>query len=147
LRNRGWPTVACVQEPPAGMTERLSGSAVSLSTEPLNIRQAAAECDFAILNAGHNAVAQFLLAGKPLLLLPISLEQGILTRRLCGQGLAAAAGLDNPAEIQRGLEEVLNGGCLAGAVQAFAKQHAGHDPTRSQSELIDCMEARATASA
>ncbi len=119
---------------------------VALATIPLDMRQAAAECDFAILNAGHNAAAQFLLAGKPLLLLPISLEQGILTRRLCEQGLAVSAGCDNPAEIQRGLEEILNGGGLKDAVRGFAEKHAAYDPIGSQSELTDRMEARAAAS-
>ncbi len=145
LRNRGWPTVACVQEPPAGAVQRFAGSTVALATNPLDMRQAAAECDFAILNAGHNSVAQFLLAGKPLLLLPISLEQGILTRRLGERGLAVSAGCDNPAEIQRGLDDVLNGGCLADAVRGFAQKHAAYDPIGSQSELTDRMEACAAA--
>lgn len=68
------------------------------------MHRAAKECDAAILNAGLNSTINLLMAGKPILLLPLTLEQYLTARnvermgagldvsRLRGQALADAVG-------------------------------------------------------
>jgi UDP:flavonoid glycosyltransferase YjiC (YdhE family) len=54
---------------------------IHISAHPYNIHRAAAECDLAICHGGQGTVVASLLAGKPLLLLPLQLEQHLLSLR------------------------------------------------------------------
>jgi UDP:flavonoid glycosyltransferase YjiC (YdhE family) len=141
LRERGFPTVVYTFDLARETAERLAGSTVWPATAPLSIAQAAAECDIAILNAGHNASAQFLLAGKPLLLLPISLEQGILMRRLVEQGLGVSANIDRPDEINAALNNLLANDRYRIAAQAFAAKYSGYNASAAQEGIIGNLEA------
>jgi UDP:flavonoid glycosyltransferase YjiC (YdhE family) len=40
----------------------------------MDVTRAAAECDVAVLNGGHGVTAEMLLAGKPVLAVPLVLE-------------------------------------------------------------------------
>ncbi len=140
LRNQGQPTVVYSHDLPPDAFAKLAGPTISLAAEPLDIGQAATECDLAILNAGHNAVAQFLLAGKPLLLLPISLEQGLLTMRLVSQGLAASANCNQPHEIQAAMSRLLADGRAPDAARAFAAKYSSYNSDSAQDGIVARLE-------
>ena len=109
-------------------SERWRGSTVRISPEPLDMRGAAAQCDLAILNAGHGATAAMLLAGVPLLQLPIQIEQyhnALATARL-GAGIHAELG--DLAGFSSALDRLLADGEYQDAAQAFADRYADHDP-------------------
>jgi UDP:flavonoid glycosyltransferase YjiC (YdhE family) len=142
LTRRGLPTVAYTHDLPRATAEKLAGPTMRLSMVPLDCRQAAAECDIAILNSGHNSAAQFLMAGKPLLLLPISLEQGLLMRRLVEQGLALAAPPDRPQTIAAGIDGLLTNSRFRDAARAFAAKYVSYDPDAAQDAIIDSIEER-----
>jgi hypothetical protein len=140
LRRRGLPTVAYTHDLPRAAAEKLAGPTILLSAAPINIAQAAAECDIAILNSGHNSCAQFLLAGRPLLLLPIALEQGLLMRRLTSQGLAVSAPPDRPPAIAAALDELLANERYRTAAGAFAAKYAAYDSEAAQEEILSRIE-------
>lgn len=77
---------------------------VRVSRVPLPLQRIATHCDLAIVHGGHDTTAIFLLAGCPLLLVPLHREQLGLARRVeqIGAGVVAM-----PADGVRGLEEVL----------------------------------------
>lgn len=68
---------------------------VFCSQEPLSMAQAMAEADFALCHAGIGTVAQFVSAGKPLVLLPILVEQHRVARAAAAQQLALMPRLVN----------------------------------------------------
>jgi hypothetical protein len=160
LLRRGLPTVVYTHDLPREMAAKLMNSTMPtsgappladfagqchpvdqrhpmlVSDAPLNVSQAAAECDVAILNSGHNSAAQFLLAGKPLLLLPIALEQGLLMRRLVEQGLAVSAPPDRPAAIQAALDELLTNPRYRAAARAFAAKYVSYDAEAAQDQIV-----------
>jgi hypothetical protein len=127
LRRRELPTVAYTHDLPQAAAEKLAGPTMFISPAPLDAAQGAAECDIAILNSGHNSCAQFLLAGKPLLLLPIALEQGLLMRRLTSQGLAVSAPPDRPAAIAAALDELLAKPRYGESARTFAAKYATYE--------------------
>jgi hypothetical protein len=147
LRRRGLPTVAYSHDLPRELADKLAGPTMFASPSPLNISQAAAECDIAILNSGHNSSAQFLLSGKALLLLPIALEQGLLMRRLTSQGLAVSAPPDRPPAIAAALDELLTRTCYRDAARAFAAKYVSYDPEAVQNYIVAAVIAATTASA
>ena len=61
-------------------------SRVRISAHPYNIHRAAAECDLAICHGGQGTIVASLLAGKPLLLLPLHLEQHLMSLRVAEFG-------------------------------------------------------------
>jgi UDP:flavonoid glycosyltransferase YjiC (YdhE family) len=136
LRQRGIPTVAYTHDLPRETADKLAGPTLHIASAPLDIAQAAAECDVAILNSGHNSAAQFLLAGKPLLLLPIALEQGLLMRRLVEKGLAVSAPPDRPAAIAAALDDLLSNTRFRDAAQAFAAKYASYEPEDAQDAIV-----------
>jgi hypothetical protein len=136
LRERAFPTIVYTFDLARATAERVAGQTIRLATAPLKITQAAAECDLAILNSGHNASAQFLMAGKPLFLLPISLEQGLLMRRLVEQGLAVSAPPDRPAAIEAAFDHLLSNRSLPESARAFSKQHAAYNAEAAQDEIV-----------
>ncbi len=141
LRRRGLPTVVYTHDIPQATAEKLTGPTLFISPAPLDAAQASSECDIAILNSGHNSCAQFLRAGKPLLLLPIALEQGLLMRRLTSQGLAVSAPPDRPPAIAAALDELLTNPRYRDSARAFAAKYVSYDPQAAQDEIIRRIEA------
>jgi hypothetical protein len=140
LRRRGLPTVAYTHDLPKAVVEKIAGPTLFISPVPLNATQAAAECDIAILNSGHNSCAQFLRAGKPPLLLPIALEQGLLMRRLTSQGLAVSAPADHPPAIAAALDELLSNPRYLDAAKAFAAKYASYDAEAALDNIVNRIE-------
>ena len=91
---------------PGSLVAQYSSSRVSFSRELVAIRTAVEECDFVVCHAGSGTVAATLLGGKPLLLLPMHLEQLLLSMRVVelGAGLFVeeiAAGADYQGPVRQ----------------------------------------------
>jgi UDP:flavonoid glycosyltransferase YjiC (YdhE family) len=80
-------------------------------------------CDLAILNAGHGSTLSMLLAGKPVLLAPIYLEQCMTTRSVVQLGAGLGAAPDRPDQIAQQLETLLASGRFTEAAQRFARRY------------------------
>ena len=92
----------------------------------LDINTVASQCDLAVLNGTHSTSAQMLLAGKPMLQIPLFLEQlhnGMAIRRL-GAGLCASA--VRPNEIVAALSRLLSSSEYAVAAVRFRNRHVDH---------------------
>lgn len=53
-------------------------TSLMIASESVDIGHAATECDVAVLSGGHGTVAAMLLAGKPVIIIPLQLEQFLL---------------------------------------------------------------------
>ena len=104
---------------------RLASESIHFSETPLDLIQAAAGCDIAITNSTHGTVATFLLAGKPVLLLPIYFEQAKLARNIERMGAGLWSGLGNPQDMNNKLQMLLDDSRYRHAAEEFAKKYAG----------------------
>jgi GT2 family glycosyltransferase len=91
----------------------------------INVKEIIRDADAAIVYGGHGLTAAFLLAGKPLLILPTQLEQFILAKRV----VALGAGLMlHPKEAQGDVEvsirQLLDNAKFTTAAQAVAQRNA-----------------------
>jgi len=103
----------------------------------LDLAMVGRECDVAILNAGHGATVSMLMAGKPILQIPLNLEQtltGINTARMQA-GLSAQA--NQPQEITAKLTGLLDSEQLAAGARRFATRYADFDPEWQIAQLAD----------
>jgi hypothetical protein len=93
--------------------------------KPVNLVQAVKESDLVICHSGHGTISATLLGGRPLLLLPLNIEQRMLAARVAGMG----AGLAAPALAPEGMREkflrLLAEPAYTTAARAFAERYAG----------------------
>jgi UDP:flavonoid glycosyltransferase YjiC (YdhE family) len=96
---------------------------IHYSTEPIAISQVARQCQIAITNGNLTTAAGFILAGKPQLLLPYTLEKYLTARcvELLGAGLAVAA---RDPLLETKLDAVLRQRDYARGAESFAARHA-----------------------
>jgi len=109
---------------------------LSVITGPVNFRAAAEGCDAYVNYGAHATVAEFLLAGKPGILVPDLQERVLTARRACGLGAALSLRDAGAAPLRRALEQVLHDPAPRRAALAFATQHERHDRAVILSTLV-----------
>lgn len=119
---------------PKAALARYETPRLQVSDKPFNIGAVSKECDVAICHAGHGTVSAMLLAGKPLLLLPMHLEQFLLSQRV----LDLRAGLlinqynydeDSTGKLQQLVENELFQRCA----RKFAEKYQG----KNQQDILE----------
>ena len=120
---------------------RFSAATMRFSEAPIDMEAARAACDLAICHGGQGTVAAMLLAGKPMLLLPMQAEQAMTAHRLDGMGVALTATPDGAAQVGRLIKRLLAEPGFGQAARTFAAAHAGYD----QAEAVADMAARCEA--
>lgn len=107
-----------------------------IAPRPLDIRSVAQQCDFAVLNGGRGATAAMLLAGKPILQIPIFVEQMIVGQNVAGLGAGEVAQMDAPAQISEAFGRLLTCDRYACAAQQFARRYADFDPSAQVDRVV-----------
>ncbi|MCC9627087.1 hypothetical protein LOC68_01590 [Blastopirellula sp. JC732] len=104
------------------------GGSVRFVTRPLQLERIRQEADVAIMNGNHGAACEFLLAGVPTLQLPITYEQGILTRRILETGAAMFASPENGRQMIGQLSSLLASDEKRNRAKAFAAKYRQFSP-------------------
>lgn len=125
--------------------ERFRRPNLQFAERPINLVEAARDCDLAILNGTHSSAATMLLAGKPALHIPIFLEHGVNADAVAKLGAGIRALPNEPAQIVGGLQVLLSRSKFGDAARAFAVRHADFDAARQSAQLINRAEELATA--
>jgi hypothetical protein len=97
------------------------------SEQPLDMEQARASCDLAVCHGGAGTTAAMLLAGKPLLLIPMQMEQTMTARRAEMLGAAVVVTDEHAGQMPRFLARAIKEPGLRDAARRFAERHAGYD--------------------
>ncbi len=107
LGHAGYPSLVVFPDIPADMLARHQYANLRISTDPVETSRVLNDADLAITYGGHGLTAAFLLAGKPLLLLPGQLEQYLLARRIEEIGAGLLVDPEQPATFFRSSCNVL----------------------------------------
>lgn len=100
---------------------------LSVTAQAVNFRQAAESCDAFINYGAHSTVAEFLLAGKPGILVPDLHERVLTARRSAGIGATLNVRATSPAPVRRALDQVIDDPAPRKAAAAFAAGYGGRD--------------------
>ncbi len=141
LVGEGCRVLAYVPDVAAGARPPVLSERVLYAETPVSLPQALAEADLCACHAGEATLAQSLLAGVPLLMLPSHTEQFLSARRvaMCGAGYNAA--LLTPASDWRAVVRLLlDDGSYRAAAQAFATRHQGFDQRQLNQLLAQRLE-------
>ncbi len=119
-----------------------AGWGLRVVTQPLPITPLVQQADAVITHGGMGLVALALSQAKPLLLLPETAEQLILSRRLVSQQLAQATTRNqHKATLATQLDALLSLGAASPALQAYAKIHAAHSLQTATQAVVDLLHA------
>jgi len=109
---------------PVALEKQLSRPNFCVQRTPLDMRLVTQQCQAAILNGGHGTTCEFLLAGKPLLVLPVTLEQQITAQRVAQLGAGLKASLRQAEQAPLAVKRLLAEPCFCQAAQQFAARYA-----------------------
>ena len=105
--------------------------------EAVNLQLAARDCDGFINYAAHGTAAEMLLAGKPGLLLPETIEQSLMAMRVQQLGAAIIVPVRGDFNLSAALRQLIDDTAMQRAAQAFAQRHAGQDRAAIVPALVD----------
>lgn len=119
--------VACyMPEVASGMAPPVAAVDIAYARAPVSLQQAMAEADLCVCHGGEATLVQALLAGVPLLMLPMQLEQFLICQRVDGGGAGInAARLAAPVDWPALLRQLFGDGSFRAAAAAFAARYAG----------------------
>ena len=109
---------------------------LGVTTGAVHFRAAAESCDAFVNYGAHATVAEFLLAGKPGILVPDLHERVLTARRAVGLGAALHVRATGAAPVCRALDQVIDDPAPRQAAQAFAQAEARRDRTRILPDLV-----------
>lgn len=139
LRDSGQRAVLQLAQCTPDQAAGFSSEAVVVARSPVPVAPVRAHCSHAVLD-GHAALSHgLLLAGKPLLLLPTSLEQAMLARRV--QALGAGLVVDSAAALPEALRRLVDEPQWATAARAFAERHRDATDGRTLQAVVARCEA------
>jgi UDP:flavonoid glycosyltransferase YjiC (YdhE family) len=143
LERRGLPTVAFVPDAEEAGLPSIRGC-VRVSREPIDMGQAARQCDLAILHSGHSN-ARFLQAGKPVLALPLSGEQELMSRNIIRLGVGEVIHPERVDLLPGVLDQLLGEERYRAAAGGFAKRYADWTPERQLEQVVERLDQMASA--
>lgn len=127
LRDSHLPTLIHAPGLAPELLARYTGDKLRFSTELLDIDTVSRNCDLAVLHGGHGILARMLLAGKPLLLLPLQLEMLINANAALTLGAGLAAPQLKPEGMRQKLQRLLQEPAFTMAARRFAERYKAMD--------------------
>lgn len=128
LLDLGQSTVVYFPNMPRAMASRFVAAHLHFLDRPADIEQMTREADAAITYASLATTTAFLLAGKPLLMLPGHLEQFLVARRVEEMGAGRMVNPEQPAGDLRGvIADLINRPSWCANARAFAAKYAAFD--------------------
>ena len=134
------PTLVVCDGIDAAVVEAHASPTLRFETTKLDLSLVGRECEVAITNGNHGTTSGLLLAGKPVLHVPLHLEQLLLARAVSRLGAGLVGPSDQGEALCRCLEELLRSGAPARAAAAFATRHAAFDPFAENRRMADDVE-------
>jgi len=120
---------------PADLQEKFQSATLRFENDPLDLRQVGKQCDLAILNGTHGTTASMLLAGKPVLQIPLYLEQALNSTAMARTGAGLVALPTSPDQVSGQLRALLSSPRYATAAECFARKYA-HLSAKQQIERM-----------
>ena len=134
------PVLVYMPHTPEELLTKYAGTNVRITDRPLNLMQAATECDFGVNHGGHNIVATLLWAGKPQLALPTLFPERVIGEKVAAMGAGLVSQLQRQ-EMEQQLTRLLQDTGLADKARGFSQRVTGMSIEAGLKEFMACVEA------
>ncbi len=137
----GCRTVCYMPDVAMGKPPPVISPLISYSKGPVDLASTLPGCELCVCHGGEATLAQALLAGVPLLLMPTQVEQFLISQRVAqtGGGINAAAQV-RPLDYVAVVASLLGNSDCRTKAQAFAARYAGFTPRQHTLDLVDAFE-------
>lgn len=140
LKQLGAPTLIYGDQIPPTLIQKFNTPSIHFASKPQDMEKISMQCDLAILNATHATTARLLLAGKPQLLLPLTLEQDLMARNVENLGAGINMAVRHRAKTGYMLEAILASESYSNAARDFSRRYADFNPHQQIDELTGLVE-------
>ena len=140
LVERGCRVLCYVPDVEAGAPAPLAHPFIAYSDAPVNLVAALKQADLCVCHAGGGTIGQSLLAGVPLLLLPMQTEQELNARAVARLGAGTMVTRRMLPELGAALDRALRDANVRDAARAFAARRHGVAREAQTSALSDAIE-------
>ena len=125
LQESGYPTLIYLGKGAETTRRQFQGASnLAFSERPVDLALAVAKADLVVCHSGHGTISAALLAGKPLLLLPLNMEQRMLSARVIQAGAGLAAAALAPEGMRQKFQRLVAEPSFTDAARAFAERYA-----------------------
>lgn len=125
---------------PQDVIKKFSSPRLRFSAKPLNVEQVGRECDLAITNGTFGTTAAFIMAGKPVLMLPNNLERMMVARRVVQMGAGLAAPVAKPEMLGARVKALLKDEKYKRAARAFADKYQDRTQAWQTEQMVSELE-------
>jgi UDP:flavonoid glycosyltransferase YjiC (YdhE family) len=141
LDQAGCRTLCYMPEVTAGKPPPLDSPRICYSKGPVHMAQTLPQSRLVICHGGEATLAQAVLAGVPVMLLPMQAEQFLMSQRVAASGAGInVAARPRPTPFGEILDTLLNKPDHARHAQALASRYASFDHDAQTVELVDAFE-------
>jgi len=120
------------------LLKRYANERMTISKEMYDMGQVLAEADALICHGSFGTVWEGLLAGVPMLCLPVHMEQFLATSSLTSLGAAIQLGADAAKETMvAAIRDLLQQPDFSRSAESIAKKYGNYDPAAQINELVD----------
>jgi len=134
LKKSGHPILVYMNNVPADLKHQFTSESMSFSAQPVDFERTMQDSDLVICHAGHGTSSASLLAGRPLLVLPLNLEQRMVAARVVESGAGLAAPALAPDAMEKKFHRLMAEPAFSVAAMAIAERYktldAGKLPMR-----------------
>jgi hypothetical protein len=134
LRELPVRTLAYISRPGKNVLA-LQSNSLRICSEPVCLAAALEGCDLAVLNGTAGTTTQCLLAGVPVLMIPLYLEQIAFSRRVVEQGAGMMTEPNRLELFAARLTRVLQDRRYRSAARSFAERYADYDPNTTKTQI------------
>ena len=127
-------------EIPKDAQEKYAHPRVVFAPAALDMHRIGAECDAAVTNGTFGTTCAVLLAGKPVLMIPLNLERSMVARRVVALGAGLAIAPAHTEQLGARIEALLGNDAYGTAARAFAARHAGETIAGQTSRMLSQLE-------
>ncbi len=138
----GCPVLCYLPEVASGRPPPVSSPLLHYASAPVSLAAAYREAALCVCHGGEATLVQALLAGVPVLLLPMQTEQFLISRQIQQVGAGVNAAMQSrPQDWRKLVRQMLDEDRHRHAAQAFAEQYKHFSPQAQVRELADVFEA------
>lgn len=137
IRASNQPTIVYSNAINRALIEKYQSDNIHFENELLDLQQVAEQCDFAITYAAHDTCAQLMLAGCPLLMIPLQKEQQIFMNQSIKTGACVGALPFQKEQILTAMNQLANETSFKTAAMDLSKKYSAMHKSSSQKKAAD----------
>ena len=130
LNQLAFPTMVACDGLSNDLRQKHTSATMLFVDADVDLTKLAPECYIAITNANATTSARFLLAGKPVLMIPLHLEQELFAHAVTRQGLGTTVRPNEPQHLFPQLATLMNDSACHDAATKFAAKYANATQNR-----------------